>query len=200
MSNKESTLVNMVLTLLLVTLVASTSLGLVYKVTKDPIDAAKLAKRIAAIEEVVPKFNNSPLQEVKIKYTDKDSIIVYPAKNNNELTGIAVETFTNSGFSGYIKLIVGFLPNGTIKNITVLEHKETPGLGDKIEKEKSDFILQFQGKNPKNYKLKVKKDDGDVDAITAATISSRAFCDALQTAYDTYKSINFKIDSISTKQ
>ena len=84
--------------------------------------------------------------------------------------------------------MVGLLPDGSINNISVLEHKETPGLGDKMQKSKSTWSDQFNGKNPANYKLKVTKDGGDVDAITAATISSRAYCDAVQRAYDTFKS------------
>ena len=81
-------------------------------------------------------------------------------------------------------MLVGFLPDGTIKDIAVLENKETPGLGDKMLKSKSNWSTQFEEKNPANFKLKVKKDGGDVDAITAATISSRAFCDAVQRAYN----------------
>ena len=82
--------------------------------------------------------------------------------------------------------MVGFLPDGTIHNISVLEHKETPGLGDKMTKAKSDWSVQFNGKDPSDFKLMVTKDGGDVDAITASTISSRAFCDAVDRAYKAY--------------
>ncbi len=82
--------------------------------------------------------------------------------------------------------MIGFLPDGTIKDVAVLEHKETPGLGDKMERKKSDWSLQFQGQNPATFKIAVTKDGGDVDAITASTISSRAFCDAVERAYITY--------------
>jgi len=113
-----------------------------------------------------------------------DSLNVYPAKKGGKLVGLAVETFTEKGFAGRINLIVGFLPDGTINDIAVISHKETPGLGDKMEKSKSDFSIQFMGKHPKEFKLMVKKDGGNVDAITASTISSRAFCDAVTRAYD----------------
>ena len=79
--------------------------------------------------------------------------------------------------------MAGFKPDGTIINITVLEHKETPGLGTKMTEPK--FKDQFSDKNPEQFILKVKKDGGPVDAITAATISSRAFCDAVQRGYNT---------------
>jgi electron transport complex protein RnfG len=105
---------------------------------------------------------------------------------NGNLVGTAIETYSKKGFSGMIKLMVGLAPDGTIINISVLSHNETPGLGDKIDKKKSDFSLQFNGKNPSTFKLSVKKDRGDVDAITASTISSRAYCDAVQRAWDAY--------------
>jgi electron transport complex protein RnfG len=82
--------------------------------------------------------------------------------------------------------MIGILPDGTINDISVLEQKETPGLGDKMQKSKSNFSLQFKNKNPASFKLKVKKDGGEVDAITAATIRSRAFCDAVNRAYNAY--------------
>ncbi len=117
----------------------------------------------------------------------------YTARENGKWIGTAVETFTNKGFSGKFKLLVSFTPEGKIYDISVLEHNETPGLGDKMEKEKSldkstgkSWSSQFEGKNPGEFRLSVKKDGGDVDAITAATVSSRAFCDAVQRAYDEF--------------
>ncbi len=80
--------------------------------------------------------------------------------------------------------MVGMLPDGTINQIFVLEQKETPGLGTKIKDPK--FKDQFLKKNPASWKMLVKKDGGEVDAISAATISSRAFCDAVQKAYDSF--------------
>jgi electron transport complex protein RnfG len=113
---------------------------------------------------------------------------------DNELIGTAVETFTKKGFSGYIKIMVGLLPDGRINDIVVLEHKETPGLGDKMEKKKSlnkktglSWSSQFMGKDPGMFNLTVKKDGGDVDAITASTITSRAYCDAILRAINAYK-------------
>jgi electron transport complex protein RnfG len=177
----------MVLVLFLVTFVAGLSLAMVYNVTKDPIEKAKQAKKKLAIQDVLPEFSNEPATEKYSMPAGKDSLVVYPGKKNGKTVAYAVQTFTNQGFSGTIKLMVGFLPDGTIHDIKVLEHKETPGLGDKIEKSKSDFTVQFQGKNPGNFKLEVKKDGGDVDAITASTITSRAFCDAVKKAYKALK-------------
>ncbi len=185
-SKKESTFVSMVLTLFLVTFIASAALGYLYELTKGPIEASKLAKQNNAIMQVVPEFDNKPGEESFTMDVDGGTLEFFPAKKGGELVGTAVSTFTNKGFSGNFKIMVGFLPDGTIHNISVLEHKETPGLGDKMQKSKSDWSVQFNGKNPANFKLLVTKDGGDVDAITASTISSRAFCDAVDRAYKAY--------------
>jgi electron transport complex protein RnfG len=84
--------------------------------------------------------------------------------------------------------MVGFKPDGTIQNIEVLEQKETPGLGTKMKDDK--FLAQFRGKNPSAFNLKVTKDGGEVDALTGATITSRAFGDAVQMAYDEFMKNN----------
>lgn len=112
-----------------------------------------------------------------------DSLDVYPAKKGNEIVGYAINTYTNKGFSGTFTLMTGFKPDGSIIDITVLNQKETPGLGTKMSL--PEFRDQFKGKNPADFPLKVVKDGGQVDAITAATISSRAFCDAVQRGYNT---------------
>jgi Na+-translocating ferredoxin:NAD+ oxidoreductase subunit G len=184
-SKTESTLRNMVLALFLVALISATSLGYIYELTKEPIDAAKLKKKLAAIQVVVPEFTNDPNNDMFKLPSDVegDSLECYPAYNNDQLVGTAVKTFSDKGFSKRIYIMVGFLPDGTIKNIQVLEHAETPGLGDKMSKKKSSWSEQFNDKNPGSFKLKVKKDGGDVDAITAATISSRAFTEAVDRAY-----------------
>ncbi len=101
MAKKESTLVNMLIALFVITFVASTSLGLVYQVTKEPIAAAKLAKKIEAIQNVVPEFNNQPnAEEYKVATENGDSLTLYPAKKDGELVGTAVESSTNLGFTG----------------------------------------------------------------------------------------------------
>jgi Na+-translocating ferredoxin:NAD+ oxidoreductase subunit G len=187
MAKKESTFMSMVATLFVVTLVAAGLLGSVYSLTKEPIRLAELKKKNDAINVVVPGFDNIPSQEVKRIFMDGDSIYLYTARKGDKILGTAVETFTNQGFSGRFKLMVGFAPDGTIIDIAVLQHSETPGLGNKMEKSKSDFSLQFMGKNPETFKLAVKKDRGDVDAITASTITSRAYCDAVARAYRAFK-------------
>jgi electron transport complex protein RnfG len=184
MAKTESTLKNMILSLTLIALGASACLGFVYKITKGPIELSVLNKKLEAIKQVVPDFNNNPNDEMfRLPTGEGDSLEVYPAKKDGEIIGYAVNTYTNSGFSGYIGLMAGFKPDGTIINITVLSQKETPGFGTRITD--PEFIDQFNDKNPVYFQLKVKKDGGQVDAVTAATISSRAFCDAVRRAYNT---------------
>lgn len=187
MANKESTFTNMVLTLFLVTLAASATLGFIYELTKEPIAEAKLRKKNAAIQQVVPEFTNEPNAEAYDVAVEGDTLTIYPAKKDGKLVGAAVGSFTEKGYSGLIRVMVGFNANGTINNISVLQHQETPGLGDKIEKGKSQWSRQFNGKNPEDFQLQVSKDGGDVDAITAATISSRAYCDAVEKAYKAFQ-------------
>ena len=186
MAKTESNFLNMVLTLFLVTLVSATALGFIYEITKGPIEIAKTEKKNRAIRAVVPEFNNVPTEDAFAVQSDDGDLVFYPAKMDGELVGTAVETFTNKGFSGTIKIMVGLLPDGTIQRIEVLEHKETPGLGDKMETKKSDFHLQFANQNPESFRVRVKKDGGDVDAITASTITTRAYCEAVQLAWEKY--------------
>lgn len=184
MAKTESTFKNMVLSLTLISLGASACLGFVYVMTKQPIELSLLNKKLNAIRQVVPEFTNNPSEEMyRLPTGEGDSLDIYPAKKDGEIIGYAVNTYTKTGFVGNISLMAGFKPDGTIINISVLEQKETPGLGTKMTE--PGFKDQFNNKNPSEFMLKVKKDGGPVDAITSATISSRAFCDAVQRAYNT---------------
>ncbi len=192
MAKLQSSLRNMVLSLTLISVGASAGLGFVYEMTKGPIEISMLNKKLDAIKQVVPEFTNNPNDEMFMLATGEgDSLEVYPAKKGDEIVGYAIKSYTNNGFSGYIGFMVGFTPEGAIYNINILEHKETPGLGTKMvpdgTPEKPEFKDQFKGKDPSVFALKVKKDGGPVDAITAATISSRAFCDGVQRAYNTFE-------------
>ncbi len=180
----ESTLRNMFLSLTLISLVMSAALTFVYLKTKGPIELAARQNEINAIRQVSPDFDSDPLTTPR----EVDGVTIYTVKKNNETAGFAVKTYSDKGFSGHIELMAGFRTDGTINNITVLQHKETPGLGTKMAEPK--FITQFLDKNPGSFKINVKKDGGQVDAITAATISSRAFCDALLRAYNALDAVD----------
>lgn len=180
----ESNFRNMVLVLFVVTFVASAAVGVVNTLTADKIAQAQQDKQVEAIRQVVAPFDNDPLTEADTVGTpDGGELVFFPATKNGEPVGTAVKTYSNNGFSGFISIMVGFNPDGSIYNYSVLEHKETPGLGSKmgewfVKGAKGDVT----GKTPGTAGLQVSKDGGEVDAITAATISSRAFLDAINRA------------------
>ena len=185
---KESSFINMVVVLLAVTAVSAASLAYVNSITEAPRKKAQESKQQEALKVVLPEFTRLDAPIVVPMEEDGENITLFYAYNNDELVGVAVETYSTKGFSGKIFILAGFLPDGTIYNTAVLSHAETPGLGDKMDAKVSPkFPEQFKGKNPSTFALKVKKDGGDVDAITAATISSRAFADAVQRAYDVWQ-------------
>jgi electron transport complex protein RnfG len=186
MSKKESTFLNMTITLFVITMVAGLSLGYVNDITVGPKAAAKLARKVNALKQVMDEFDNNPVEEVKMIKSElvKDSVEVYTGTLNGIKSGTAVVGSSEKGYSGLVKLMVGFESDGAIKNIVVLEQKETPGLGTKMKGDK--FLRQFRGKNPSSFNLKPKKDGGEVDALTGATISTRAFSEATQLAYDEF--------------
>jgi electron transport complex protein RnfG len=183
MENKQklpSTFSNMLIVLTLVALISGLALAFTYTATKEARELAKLKKTLFALEKVLPEFNNQPNDE-KYTISSFEELEFYPGKKDGTHVGTAVKTYSDGGFNERIWIMVGFDSNNKIINIWVLEQKETPGLGTKMKGPK--FKDQFNGKDPESFKLKVKKDGGDVDAITAATISSRAFCDAVERAY-----------------
>ncbi|HHP7240034.1 MAG TPA: RnfABCDGE type electron transport complex subunit G [Cyclobacteriaceae bacterium] len=185
MANKESNFINMVLTLVIVTAVAATALGFIYKVTEGPIEEARIQKQLRAIKTVLPAFGNDVLaDQYKYGLDDEDSLVFYPASQAGESVGIAIKSFSDKGYSGRITVMVGMSPEGTINQVSVVEHKETPGLGSKMSGDK--FASQFIDIDPSKVDLKVKKDGGSVDAISGATISSRAYAEAVMLAVDAY--------------
>ena len=182
----KSSLLNMVLVLLVITAVGSTAVGLVYNVTKDPIGQAKVQKKLDALTQVLPEFDNAPTEEIQAVEVDGAEMKVYTAKKGGDKVGYAVESFTMNGFSGLISIMAGFDVNGNIINIEVLEQNETPGLGAKLADGDNPVKVSFVGRNPSELKMSVRKDGGDIDAITASTISSRAYTQAVSRAYTAF--------------
>ena len=187
MAKKPSTLINMVVALLIITAVSGGVLGLVYGMTKDAIAKVDQKKNEAAIQAVLPLEGEITYKADTLKYNYEGVDMTFPCNlaydANGNFKGAAVKT-NEGGFGGKIDMMVGFLADGTIKGTSVLSHAETPGLGANMT---GKFKDQFVDKNPANFKLIVKKDGGDVDAITAATITSRAFSKAVDKAYKAFE-------------
>ena len=187
----KSTLLNMTAVLLGITLVASAGVGAVHLITAEPIAQAELAAKNAALEQVLPAFDNTASETLEI---DQMPITVYTASAAGATVGYAVETMSKQGFGGAISLMVGFTPEGEVINVNVLKQSETPGLGTKMADEGNPLLGSIQGQRLEEKKLvdgrlAVAKDGGDVDALTAATISSRAYVDAINRAWMAYRSV-----------
>ncbi|MFK2342462.1 RnfABCDGE type electron transport complex subunit G [Bacteroides fragilis] len=192
MKKLESSLKNMLLVLTGVTAISVALLAYVNELTKDPIAEANAKTLNEALKEVLPEFTNNPVAECDTVFSEKDGkkivdFIIYPAKNGDQWVGTAVEA-KSMGFGGELKVLVGFDAEGKIYNYSLLSHAETPGLGSKA----ADWFKEgnkgsIKGMNPGEQPLTVSKDGGQVDAITASTITSRAFLNAVNAAYGAYK-------------
>jgi len=180
MKRLESTLPNMFIVLTLIALISAAALAGTYSVTKPILDEQARQRQIDAVTSVVPEpFDNAPTDEA-IAVEGFKNVEIYPARQGDVTVGTAVRSYSNDGYGGPVTIMVGFSANGEITGTAVLSHTETPGLGAKMTDRA--FQDQFNGMNVVGG-LAVAKDGGDVDAITAATITSRAFCDAINRAW-----------------
>ena len=191
MKKLESSLLNMVLVLTGVAVVMGGILAYVNHLTEGPINDQKAKALADGIKSVMCVDELKVAKTDTVRQTDSKgkelTFIIYQTQDaQGQDLGAAVESVTG-GFGGNMKVLVGFNPEGQILGYTLLEHAETPGLGAKADRwfqkgEKGDII----GKDPKEP-LVVSKDGGQVDAITASTITSRAFLKAVNNAYNAYK-------------
>ena len=179
----KSTLFNMVAVLFAVTLIASAGVGAVNMLTADAIAEAKALATTAAVKNVLPEFDTTEDWEQTI---DDMPIKVYKAIAADAVVGYAIESMTKNGFGGAIRLMVGFSTEGKILNVNVLEQKETPGLGTKMCDEGNVLFASIKDQDPAQMQFFVKKDGGDLDALTAATISSRAYYEAVKRAHEAF--------------
>ena len=187
----QSSFKNMTICLLAICLVCSGLLAGVYALTKDPIEKASAAKNEAAIKEVLPETAAVIDQE---KTIDVEGVtytynLAYDEQGNT--VGCAINV-APVGFGGPIVIKVGFKVDSKtgqnlVWNTKVLSHAETPGLGAKCSE--PAFADQFKGLDPAQKKLSVTKDGGDIDAITASTITSRAFVNGVATAVNVLSAI-----------
>ena len=184
MKKLESTLPNMVIVLTCVTLVSAALLGVMQQLTKEPIEQIERQTLNDGIKKVILAGKEG---ELSVSKTDTISnrngvFIVYTAEVDGKVAGRAVKTSVN-GFSPNLTVLTGFDSEGKILGYEILATAETPGLGAKagqwFQKDGKGCII---GKTAGD--LKVSKDGGDVDAITASTITSRAFLKAVNIEYD----------------
>ena len=220
MKKLESTFINMVTVLSGIAVFAAITLASVYTLTKEPIGNLERNKRQEAIRNVLPPYDHFDSIPIEMNNGVETTKVYKAYDKNNLFVGAAVESSSNNGYKGHIDIIVGFNKKGIIVNYEILEQHETPGLGSKMvdwfktKKAKQSII----GKDAGLAHLNITVDGGEIDAITAATISSRAFLFAVRNAYfefisnadvpendsttsvtDTLQQKNIDSDSSSTK-
>ncbi|CAH7230813.1 SoxR (2Fe-2S) reducing system protein RsxG [Vibrio chagasii] len=179
---------------LVLAIFACASTGLVavtHYLTKDQIKQQEQAQLLSVLNQVIPHdlhdnelFSSCTLVQAEELGTEQ-AMPAYIAKINGEPSAIAIEAIAPDGYNGAIKVIVGMKIDGTILGTRVLSHQETPGLGDKIDLRVSDWILSFAGKEVTDSNLdrwKVRKDGGDFDQFTGATITPRAVVKSVKQA------------------
>lgn len=164
--------------LFLICVISAAVLALVYGVTKDPIEKSKAEETIKAVKAVTADFTDDmTIQDTLLNYEGNDFECYIVRNAAGENAGLAIKTYSGQGYGGTVSFMVGTDMSLNISGLYILEHKETPGLGSKMDT--PEFKNQFKNKNLENTVFKVTKDGGNIDAITSATITSRAVCDGV---------------------
>ncbi len=176
----------MIAVLGLTALLSGALLGFFHDLTAGPIAEASARQLSESLAELMPPFSNDPLADAKRIAVDGDSLTLYPCSGQGSLVGAAIESVSHNGFGGDIRLLVCFSADRSVTGFRVMSHAETPGLGAKMG--------EWFGGDPRrttivgrhDEHLKVKADGGNVDAITGATITSRAFLEAVNRASEAF--------------
>ncbi len=173
---KQDSIVKLVVVLTIICIISAFALAMVYKITKEPIAKQKRLEMIKAIKAVLPvSVVNDPVKDKIV--IDKKNIFIGKDKNG-KITGVAFKVFSKEGYGGTIEIMLGInSKDDSVNGIEILSMSETPGLGAKITEDW--FKNQFKKRNLKNTNWKVKKDGGDIDQISGATISPRAVTKAV---------------------
>ncbi|MDI6786061.1 MAG: RnfABCDGE type electron transport complex subunit G [bacterium] len=200
----------LVFALTLVCVIAALALVYAYNTTKDAIAEQDRLAKLEAIKAVLPPYDNEPDRSIKEKnggMVTMDEKEYYIAKKEGIITGVAFQESTKNGYGGLIEVMIGVSPKGSLNGIDIVKHLETPGLGNKIDTPQEDntFKNQFKDKSLANSKLingelKVKKDGGDIQAISGATISPRAVCEAVSKGLKHFEIIKEKLFSIESSE
>ena len=190
MKKQTSNFIRIVVVLSGIILMAVVSSSVVYSLVKDKIQLSKEEKLQSAIRKVLPPYDHFDSKPLEMNDGVEVMKIFKAYDKQNRFVGAAVESSSNNGYIGHIDVMVGFDKSGQIVNYVVTEQNETPGLGARIidwfkTEHKSQNII---GKDASAANLSVRNDGGDIDAITGATITSRAFLFAIRNAYFAFTS------------
>ena len=173
-------------------------LAITDSITVDDIAARAIEDRQNSLSQVIPDDvhdNNLVEDTVQMANDEGKEVTVYRARKGGRITGVAYEIY-GTGYAGEIKLMMGIDAEGKLLGVRVLAHKETPGLGDKIEVKKGDWILRFTGLslgNPSAERWKVKKDGGEFDQFAGATITPRGVVKAIKGGLDFFAANQAKL-------
>jgi electron transport complex protein RnfG len=177
-------ILKLMLVLTSICFVAALALSQVYELTREPIAYQKRLEVLRAIRVVLPEIDNEPdkdvvhLQSSDTAGGEPRDITFYRGRLNSDIVGVAFVVKSWEGYGGDIEIMLGVDPQGSILGIEILSQLETPGLGAKIAEK--PFRQQFVGRTLRNTKWAVRKDGGDIDQITGATISPRAVVKAVE--------------------
>ncbi len=184
-------LFKLIVALTIISSLAAATLAMVYDTTKGPIAEQKRVKMIRSLKGVLPEFDNEIDKDISEVILGKDirgmdkKVTFFNARSGGNLVGVAFKVIAPDGYKGDIEIMMGVGPERKITGIEILGHRETPGLGDKIaDKWWKD---EFKGKSLEGSKIAVKKDGGEIDQFTGATISPRAVADAVRSGLELYK-------------
>jgi electron transport complex protein RnfG len=190
--------------------VATTLVAFTETNTRDQIRENQRQALLSGINALIPhdQYDNAILQDtITLEATEElgteEPTTVYRARQNGENVAVVLTAIAPNGYSGKIKILVGIYSDGTLAGVRVIEHKETPGLGDKIEAKKADWILQFEGlslKEPATAKWKVKTDGGEFDQFTGATITPRAVVGAIKGALEYFRTHRDELFAVTEEE
>ena len=165
-------------------LVAITHVATVDRIAQNERQA--LLDQLAVIVPTEQVTNDMAQDRIEVSDRERlgaDRTVVYRARQGDKPAGVVLTSVVPDGYAGPIRLLVAVLPDGTLGGVRVLSHRETPGLGDKIEEAKSDWVLDFTGRSledPAPARWKVRRDGGDFDQFTGATITPRSVVKAVK--------------------
>jgi electron transport complex protein RnfG len=152
--------------------------------TAAPGEQPADAERMRAVVKVLPAHDNDPHKDRQEADYRGRHWTFYVARKQGEFVGAAFETSSSKGYGGKITILVGVNAGGKVNGIEILEHTETPSLGGRMQR--PEFTARFAGRSIRETDWRVRKDGGDIDEITSATISSRAVLEAVRSGLDAY--------------
>lgn len=191
-------------------IVATTLVALTEQNTREQIRENERQALLDGINALIPhdEYDNAILKDTltlpaNATLGTEEPSTVFRARKNGEPVAVVFTAVAPNGYSGKIKMLVGIYHDGRLAGVRVINHKETPGLGDKIDEKRTDWILQFEGlslDNPSSAKWKVKKDGGEFDQFTGATITPRAVVSAVKHALEYFRAHRDELFAVTEEQ